>query len=90
MASITHYRHHTDQRIRRYIHAKRKLIALLNEQKRDIIHRAVTRGLDPNMRFKPSGVEWLGDIPEHWEVAALRFRYSQCLGKMLEFQTHSW
>jgi type I restriction enzyme S subunit len=35
-------------------------------------------------RLKPSGVEWLGDVPEHWEVAALRHRYSQCLGKMLD------
>ncbi|MDD4455386.1 MAG: restriction endonuclease subunit S, partial [Candidatus Methanomethylophilaceae archaeon] len=44
----------------------------------------VTRGLDPNVRLKPSGVEWLGDVPEHWEVVALRLRYNQCLGKMLD------
>ena len=49
--------------------AKKKLIALLDEQKQAIIHRAVTRGLDPSVRLKPSGVEWLGDVPEHWEVA---------------------
>ena len=57
-----------DRRIRRYIRAKQKLIKLLEEQKQAIIHRAVTRGLDPNVRLKPSGVEWLGDVPEHWEV----------------------
>jgi type I restriction enzyme S subunit len=45
-----------------------KLITLLEEQKQVIIHRAVTRGLNPNVRLKPSGVEWLGDIPEHWSV----------------------
>jgi hypothetical protein len=55
------------------IRAKKKLIALLNEQKQAIIHRAVTRGLDPNVRLKPSGVEWIGDIPKHWEVKKLRF-----------------
>src|SRR5690606_15826816 len=60
------------RRIRRYIRAKQKLIKLLEEQKQAIIHRAVTRGLDPNVRLKPSGVEWLGDVPEHWEVVPNR------------------
>jgi type I restriction enzyme S subunit len=40
--------------------------------------------LDPKVRLKPSGVEWLGEVPEHWEVAALRHKYSQNLGKMLD------
>jgi type I restriction enzyme S subunit len=61
-----------DRRIRRYIRAKQKLIKLLAEQKQIIIHRAVTCGLDPNVRLKPSGVEWLGDVPEHWEVVRLK------------------
>jgi type I restriction enzyme S subunit len=61
-----------DQRIRKYIRIKQKLIKLLEEQKQAIIHRAVTRGLDPNVRLKPSGVEWLGDVPEHWEILALK------------------
>lgn len=54
------------------IRAKRRLIALLNEQKQSIIHRAVTRGLDPAVKVKPSGVDWLGDVPEHWDVAPLK------------------
>ena len=66
--AIVRFLDHADWRIRRYIHAKQKLIALLEEQKQVIIHRAVTRGLDPNARLKPSGVEWLGEVPEHWEV----------------------
>lgn len=70
--AIVRFLDHADRRIRRYIHAKKKLIALLNEQKRAIIHRAITRGLDPNVRLKPSGVEWLGEVPEHWEVKPLR------------------
>ncbi len=55
-------------RLDRAIRAKRKVIALLNEQKQAIIHRAVTRGLDPWGPLKPSGIPWLGDIPEHWGV----------------------
>lgn len=83
-AVIIRFLDYMDRRIRRYIRAKQKLIALLNEQKQAIIQRVVTRGLDPDVRLKSSGVEWLGDVPEHWEVAALRLRYSQCLGKMLD------
>ena len=71
-AAIVRFLDHADRRIRRYIRAKQKLIKLLEEQKQAIIHRAVTRGLDPNVRLKPSGVEWLGDVPEHWEVTAAR------------------
>jgi type I restriction enzyme S subunit len=53
------------------IRAKKKLIALLNEQKQAVIHRAVTRGLDPNVTRKSTGVVWLDDVPENWEVLAL-------------------
>lgn len=57
---------------RHFIKEKRKLIKLLEEYKQVIIHRAVTRGLDPTVPLKPSGVEWLGDVPEHWEVQKFR------------------
>ena len=67
-AAIVRYLDHADRRIRRYIRAKQKLVKLLEEQKQALIHQSVTRGLDPNVRIKPSGVEWLGDVPEHWEV----------------------
>ncbi len=70
-AAIVRFLDHADRRIRRYIRAKQKLVKLLEEQKQAIIHRAVTRGLDPNVRLKPSGVPWLGDVPEHWEVRTL-------------------
>ena len=70
-AAIVRYLDHADRRIRRYVSVKRKLIALLEEEKQAIVNRAVTRGLDPNVRLKPSGVEWLGDVPEHWEGARL-------------------
>jgi type I restriction enzyme S subunit len=54
------------------VRAKKKIIALLNEQKQAIIHRAVTRGLDPNAKLKPSGIPWLGDVPEGWEIRKLK------------------
>ena len=51
---------------------KRKLIDLLEEEKRAIVNQAVTRGLDPSVRLKPTGVKWLGDVPEHWDVRRLK------------------
>jgi type I restriction enzyme, S subunit len=57
---------------RRLLRAQQQLIGLLEEQKQVIIHRAVTRGLDQNVRLKPSGVPWLGDVPEHWEIRRLK------------------
>lgn len=71
-AAIVRFLDDADRRIRRYIRAKQKLIKLLEEQKQVIIHRAVTRGLDPNFRAKPSGVKWLENVPAHWEVLTLR------------------
>ena len=90
--AIVRFLDHADRLIRRYIRSKQRLIKLLEEQKQAIIHRAVTRGLPStgsgqatsDVRLKPSGVEWLGDVPEHWVVAELRFRYDQCLGKMVD------
>ncbi|MEN6426180.1 MAG: restriction endonuclease subunit S [Phycisphaerales bacterium] len=55
-------------KVRRFIRNRRRLIEVLNEQKQAIINRAVTRGLDPNVPLRPSGIDWLGDIPEHWDV----------------------
>ncbi len=69
--AITHYLNYIDSLTRRYIRAKRRLIELLTEQKQAIIQQAVTRGLDPNVHLKPSGIEWLGEIPEHWRITKL-------------------
>ena len=79
--AIVRYLDHADERIRRYVSGKQKLIRLLEEEKQAVIHRAVTRGIDPNVRLKPSGVEWLGDVPVHWEVMPLRrLAISRCDG----------
>ncbi|HBO46335.1 MAG TPA: restriction endonuclease subunit S, partial [Planctomycetaceae bacterium] len=61
-----------DRRVNRFIRNRRRLIEVLNEQKQAIINRAVTRGLDPNAPLKPSGIDWLGDVPEHWEIVPLK------------------
>lgn len=72
-SAIVRFIDHADRSIRRYIRTKQKLIKLLEEQKQAVIHGAVTRGVNPNVRLKPSGAEWLGDVPEHWDV--LRSKY---------------
>ena len=70
--AIVRFLDHADNRIVRYVKAKERLIRLLEEEKQAVINRAVTRGLDPNVPLKPSGVEWLGDIPAHWELRRLK------------------
>ena len=72
--AIVQYLDYVDRRIRRYVAAKRKLIALLEEERQAVVNEAVARGLDPNVRLKPSCVEWLGDVPEHWEVVPFKRR----------------
>lgn len=71
-AAIVRFLDWTNGRLERTIRAKRKVIALLTEQKQATIHRAIARGLDPNVALKPSGVPWLGDIPHHWEMQKLK------------------
>jgi len=71
-------------RIDRLIAAKERLIALLQEKRAALISHAVTKGLDPNVPMKDSGVEWLGEIPAHWEVKRLKH-----LGKAIIGLTYS-
>ena len=70
-AAIVRFLDHANRKIDGFIRAKRKLIGLLNEQKQAIIHRAVTRGLHPDVSLKPSGIPWIGDVPQHWEISSL-------------------
>ncbi|MFG5779218.1 restriction endonuclease subunit S [Comamonas sp. J-3] len=70
---IVAYLRAQDAHIARLIKAKRDLIRLLTEQKLRIIDHAVTRGLDASIALKPSEIEWLGDVPEHWELHRLKF-----------------
>lgn len=56
---------------------REKLIELLQEKRSALISHAVTKGLDPEVKLKPSGIDWLGDIPEHWEMWKIAHGYSQ-------------
>jgi len=56
---------------------KKRLLELYEEEKTAIINQAVTKGLDPNAPMKDSGIEWLGEIPEHWEVKKLKMLVSK-------------
>ena len=71
-AAIVRYLDRADELINRYISAKERLIALLEEQRQAVIHQAVTRGLDPDAPLKPSGLEWLGEVPAHWGKRRLK------------------
>ncbi len=81
-AAIVRFLDHADRRIRRYIRAKKKLIALLEEQKQAVIHQAVTGQIDvrtgqPYPAYKPSGVEWLGEVPAHWDQRPAKWYFRE-------------
>lgn len=66
-----------NKKISRFIKVKKRMIEVLKEQKQAIINKAVTKGLDPNVKLKPSCVDHLGDIPEHWEVQRIKYLFSE-------------
>ncbi len=70
---ISRYLDWKTAKIDRFIKARKKIIVLLKEQKQTIINEAVTKGINPNVKMKDSKVEWLGEIPEHWEVRRLKY-----------------
>jgi len=88
--AIVRFLDHANRRIDQFIRSKKKLIALLNEQKQAIIQQAVTRGLDPNVTFKESGVPWVSEMPAHWQLtpnrAYLRVRKVLVGARHLEYQ----
>lgn len=60
-------------KINKFIKVKKKLILVLKEQMQAVINDAVTKGINPNVKMKPSGIDWLGDIPEGWNLIKLKF-----------------
>jgi type I restriction enzyme S subunit len=70
--AIVRFLGHASRRITKAIRTKQRLIKLLEEQKLVVLHQAVTRGLDPGGPMRDSGVEWLGNVPEHWDVVPLK------------------
>src|SRR3989304_9618089 len=61
-----------EQKINLFIEKKRRFIELLKEQRQSIIDEVVTKGNNPNVKMKPTGIDWMGDIPEHWELRRLK------------------
>jgi len=82
--AIVRYLAHAHQRINKAIATKRRLIALLDEAMQVEVRRMVLHGLDDLVDARETGLDWLPEVPAHWEVSALRFHYSQELGKMLD------
>lgn len=76
-SAIAHFVEHVDRLVARYVRDRETLIALLSEEKQAIIHRTVIRGLDRNVRLKPSGLQWFGDVPEHWEVKRAKYLFRE-------------
>ena len=70
---IANYLDHKTTQIDTLITKKEQFISLLQEERTAVINQAVTKGLDPNVKMKDSGIEWLGEIPEHWEVKKLKY-----------------
>ena len=70
---IAKFLDHKTKQIDELIRIKERRIELLQEQRTALINQAVTKGLDPNVEMKPSGVEWIGEIPAHWTITRLKY-----------------
>ena len=81
---IANFLDHETAKIDMLIEKQQQLIKLLKEKRQAVISHAVTKGLNPSAPMRDSGVEWLGEVPEHWAVAKLSYRYQVLLGKMLD------
>ena len=73
--AIANYLDSATSKIDEAIAQQQKMIDLLNERKQIIINNAVTKGLDPNVKMKDSGVEWIGEVPEHWQLLPYRYLF---------------
>ena len=71
-AAIVRSLDHADELINRYISAKERLIALLEEQRQAVIHQTVTQGVDPHVPMRPAEMDWIGDVPQHWKKRRLK------------------
>jgi type I restriction enzyme S subunit len=81
---IANFLDHETAKIDTLIEKQQQLVQLLKEKRQAVISHAVTKGLNPDVPMRDSSVEWLGEVPEHWDVAKLSFRYEVQLGKMLD------
>ena len=77
---IANFLNHRTQQIDELIRAKERKIELLQEYRASLIHQAVTKGLDPNVEMKPSGIDWMGEIPRHWTIIRLKYLGESIIG----------
>ena len=74
-AQIANFLDRKTEQIDELIRIKVRQIELLQEQRTALINQAVTKGLDPNVEMKPSGVEWIGEIPRHWTISKVKHEF---------------
>ncbi|HOY19464.1 MAG TPA: restriction endonuclease subunit S [Haliscomenobacter sp.] len=79
-ATITSYLDRKTTEINQFIADKKRLITLYEEEKTALINQAVTKGINPEVKMKDSGIEWLGEVPEHWEVKKLKYILQSIVG----------
>ena len=84
---IVEYLNFETAKIDSLIEKQQQLIELLKEKRQAVISHAVTKGLDPNVQMKDSGVEWLGEVPEHWKISKLKYESEvvDCRNKTPEY-----
>ena len=82
--SISNYLDRETARIDKLITEKQNFIKLLKEKRQALISHVVTKGLDPDVKMRESGIEWIGEVPEHWAISKLSYRHEVLLGKMLD------
>lgn len=70
--AIVRFLDHVGSRVESFVDAKERLVVLLNEERQTVIDRAVMRGLNPNTTFRATGIDWIPNVPTHWEVQRLR------------------
>ena len=86
---IVEFLDHETAKIDALIAEQKRLIELLKEKRQAVISHAVTKGLNPNVEMKDSGVEWIGQVPSHWSIGALRW-YADIQGGLAKGKSYGW
>jgi len=88
--AITHFLDKKNAKIDSLIEKDKKLIALLKEKRTTLINHIVTKGLDPNVKLKDSGIAWIGEIPKGWEVHRLKFKETVTMGQSPDSESYNY
>ena len=88
--AIANFLDKKNARIDALIEKDKRLIELLKERRTALINHAVTKGLDPNVKLKDSGIDWIGEIPEGWEVHRLKFKETVIMGQSPDSESYNY